>query len=371
MKVLHSALMSGDELGIMNQMAWEQEVAQSLGLKWDTRLYCPASSALSGPSLIKSHLSSNDEKSKILGKLIFWFKFRIEYYRWLAVQSENYDVILLRHSKYDPFRPGFIKKSGTPVFTVHHTLELAEIVQNGGLAAKLKAAVEGILGARSIGYSKGIIGVTREIVKYEINRIDNAKIPAYVYPNGIFLDNKSVSEVSDKRTSDVPELLFVASHFSSWHGLDRLLNTLDSTEREFILHVVGRVSDSDKLLALSDSRVVFHGLCAKEEIVRLSERAWVGLASFALDRNSMQEACTLKVRDYLSQGIPVYADYKDVFPDDFVGFRKGPPEICKILDYAIETRQLEKKVVAESAIPFISKKRLVGQLSNWLVNTLK
>ena len=104
MRVLHSALMIGDEPGVMNQMELEEKAAKLLGLKWHSRLYCPASSALLGPSLIKSSSSINENFFKKFNKVLFWLRFRLDYYKWLKAKSENYDVILLRHSKYDPFR---------------------------------------------------------------------------------------------------------------------------------------------------------------------------------------------------------------------------------------------------------------------------
>lgn len=370
MRVLHCAFMVGDEPGVMNQMAWEQKVANALGLEWDSRLYCPSSSAFSGPTLKKSHLSPSEGGSKLFGRLVFWFKFRKAYYGWLKDQAGKYDVILLRHSKYDPFRPGFIKSSMVPVFTVHHTLELAEIRQGNSWTEHPKAIVEKFLGALGISSAKGIIGVTQEIVEHQLSRVNNENIGSYVYPNGIVIDKEAISSISDNRSSSVPEILFVASNFSPWHGLDRLLSTLNTTNRKFVLHIVGRASDSQKTLALNDSRVVFHGLCTEKEISELSERSWVGLSSFALDRISMKDACTLKVREYLSSGLPVYAGYSDVFPDDFPGYRKGPPDICKILNFAQETRHLEKIAIAESAVPYISKKALVNRLEKWLKASL-
>jgi len=98
----------------------------------------------------------------------------------------------------------------------------------------------------------------------------------------------------------------------------------------------------------------------------LSERAWVGLSSFALERQSMRQACTLKVREYLSRGVPVYAGYDDVFPEGFSAYRKGPASISLILSYAREMRHMGKVDIARQAESFISKSRLVEGLSTWL-----
>lgn len=158
----------------------------------------------------------------------------------------------------------------------------------------------------------------------------------------------------------------MASHFSPWRGLDLLLQSLSANQEQFLLHLVGEVSDEDKLMAEKDQRVILHGLCGQERLSELSESAWVGLSSFALERKSMNEACTLKVREYLLQGVPVYAGYHEVFPNDFPAYRRGPAEITKILEYARETRSLEKSDIARRAEPFISKSYLVKGLGMWL-----
>ena len=371
MKILHSAFMSGDEPGILKQMDWEEEAAQALGLHWKSVLYVPATSKLSGSSLVKSHVSRSASGLKTSGKLGFWVGLRRAYYRWLHEQSKHYDAILLRHSMYDPFRPDFVMKCRVPVFSVHHTLEVPEIIGKKNWSTKLKKTGEAYWGARGIECSAGIIGVTNEIVEYEKKRINVSGKPSYVYPNGIFYNETEIRNIIDRRSLDVPEILFVASSFSPWHGLDRLLNSLTEADGEFILHLVGRVADKDKMIALNDSRLVLHGLCDQDKISELSERAWVGLSSFALERKTMRQACTLKVREYLSRGVPVYAGYDDVFPKGFSAYRKGPASISLILSYAREMRHMGKVDIARQAESFISKSRLVEGLSTWLDIHLK
>ena len=80
----------------------------------------------------------------------------------------------------------------------------------------------------------------------------------------------------------------------------------------------------------------------------------------------MKQACTLKVREYLLRGVPVYAGYDDVFPDGFRAYRKGPASISLILSYAREVRQLPRLDVVHEAEKFISKKILLEGLNRWL-----
>ncbi|MFX8895379.1 glycosyltransferase family 1 protein, partial [Acinetobacter baumannii] len=86
---------------------------------------------------------------------------------------------------------------------------------------------------------------------------------------------------------------------------------------DFILHIVGDVSVEDELLAKKDSRVILHGPLTNIEISQLMSKMWIGLASFGLFRKRMKEACTLKVREYLNYGLPIYSGHKDIFPEEF------------------------------------------------------
>lgn len=366
MKILHSAFVAGYEPGILRQMVLEEEAANAIGFEWRSFLFVPQTSNLSGASVIRSKVSSGVSGVRTLDSLMFWSAFRRDYYRWLLRESMNHDVILLRHSMYDPFRINYISKCRRPIFSVHHTKEVPELLCGKRLSGTLKAFAESFFGARSIKRSEGIIGATKEVVDYEVKRGYKRPEKTFVYPNGISYDERKRYTLEDKRSLAVPELLFVASHFSPWRGLDLLLQSLSANQEQFLLHLVGEVSDEDKLMAEKDQRVILHGLCGQERLSELSESAWVGLSSFALERKSMNEACTLKVREYLLQGVPVYAGYHEVFPNDFPAYRRGPAEITKILEYARETRSLEKSDIARRAEPFISKSYLVKGLGMWL-----
>ncbi|MDA8660018.1 glycosyltransferase [Luminiphilus sp.] len=371
MKILHSAFVSWDEPGILRQTQWEEEAAKALGLNWKSVLYVPLSSRLSGPSVVKSHVSLSARGLKLGSHLIYWVRLRRAYYRWLHEQSQDYDAILLRHSTHDPFRLGFLKKCRVPVFSVHHTLEVPEIHGTKSWSTEFKAVAEAYWGGRGIERATGVIGVTSEIVEYELNRTNASDKLAFVYPNGVYFNEAEIQNLRDRRSLSTPEILFVASSFSPWHGLDILLKSVSESDDEFVLHLVGKISNADKVAALKDSRIVLHGLCDQDKISDLSERAWVGLSSFALERKSMKQACTLKVREYLLRGVPVYAGYDDVFPEGFCGYRKGPASVSLILNYTREIRHISRLDVVREAEPFISKERLVEGLSNWLDEHLK
>jgi len=82
----------------------------------------------------------------------------------------------------------------------------------------------------------------------------------------------------------------------------------------------------------------------------------------------MEEACTLKVREYLAVGLPVFSGYTDVFPEEFRFYRKGSASIEEILAYAREVSTCDKEQVASDASKYISKKSILERFYHDLVD---
>lgn len=357
MKILHSAFLRCPSPGIINQMTCEQEAAHQLGLNWVVKVFCPLGTALDNKII---HFS----KSITLHTNIFqlardWFALRFEYYRWLRSFEGDVDAFLLRYATYDPFQAIFICLSKKPVFLVHHTLELAELVSSGRTIDKVKVVLEILFGKYSIRNSDAIVGVTREIIDYEKKRIGRPHKSSILYPNGIMCSGRTVA---DKRHS-APELLFVASFFETWHGLDLLLSSMQHNCDMFVLHLVGETSLADRILAEQDNRIILHGRKNIQEIREIAESCNLGLSSFALFRNNMKEACPLKVREYLMMGLPVYAGHKDIFPEGFEFYKNSELCIRDILRFASACRGATRDVVAGAARKYIDKVEIVRSLS--------
>ena len=358
MRVLHSAALLRPSQGMLNQMVWEQRAAKQSGIPWDTCMYCPE--GWQGPEevLVYSDFVKHGTDKAIFGKALDWLVLRYRYYQWLLALESQYDVFVLRYYVHDPFQLYFLKKVKKPVFFVHHTLEVPELAMPGKLLDKIRSILEKTIGANTLGYATGLVGVTREILDYEKCRakfkgVDQSGL---IYPNGI--DCSDIC-IEDRRGKTI-ELLFVSSFFSPWHGLDLLIETLKNSNENFVLHIVGDVSETDLEYLLSDSRVILHGKLNHDEITDLSAKCHCGLASFALYRNSMKEACTLKVREYLMLGLPVYSGYHDIFPDDFAYYKMGNADMNEILEYAGQVAGISKMEVSRAARKYIDKTVLLG-----------
>ncbi|MGM0914232.1 MAG: glycosyltransferase [Pseudomonadota bacterium] len=355
MRFLHAAALLRPPSGIINQMRWEHEAANELGIDWSVKLYCPQGWIEPEEFIEASPKVKAGDPAK--GKPTDWFRFRYGYYQWLMSQEDNYDAFVLRYYVHDPFQLLFARRCSKPVYFVHHTLEVPELRLPGTLPAKMRAKLDDLIAVPTLRAAAGIIGVTQEIVDYETARAGISNAKTFVYPNGIKFDE---DPVADKR-GKIPELLFVAGGFSPWHGLDLLLDSIEKSDAEFKLHLVGNVHEPDLSRAQKDSRIVVHGRLPSAEIRRIAETCWIGLSSFGLHRNNMKEACTLKVREYLMMGLPVYAGHHDVVDNENEFVFCGEANVSSILECAKKTLA-PRGAVVQSSEDNICKKRLLSML---------
>lgn len=361
LRVLHSAALLSPPSGILAQMDWEQDAANTLGLDWKVHMYCPIHSRNKAAVLHCDNAIDAQQLQSPMGKLLAWIKLRRNYHRWLLQQQDRFDIFLLRYYVHDPFQLAFVRRCKKPVYFVHHTLEVPELALPGGVSGLVRANLETLLGRPTLTKAAGLIGVTQEIVDYELARAGCPNKPTYVYPNGIVFKEL---QVEDRRSADVPELLFVAN-FAPWHGLDILLKNIAQSKEPFVLHLVGKIPD--ELMALTqDPRIKVHGHLNQQQIQQLSAQCWVGLSSFALFRKKMKQACPLKVREYLMLGLPVYGDYIDVFPPNAPYFEAAGKKIGEILKFARSVRAISKPDVAFSSEKYINKLSLLDALARKL-----
>ncbi|MGS2762732.1 glycosyltransferase [Sinomicrobium sp. M5D2P9] len=154
----------------------------------------------------------------------------------------------------------------------------------------------------------GIASVTYEIAKrYK-------KLPVEVFPNSI-----NISKYEECRAEEKEQrILFIGSPGMPWHGVDILID-LAAKMPEVQFDIIG-ISETEFSSGFSDN-VNFYGYLKKTEYLPLFKRATATIASLAFYRNKMEEACPLKVREYMACCKPVILPYKDTAFE-----RKGYPE---------------------------------------------
>jgi nucleoside-diphosphate-sugar epimerase/glycosyltransferase involved in cell wall biosynthesis len=347
LRVLHAAVSMNPSLGMVKQMEWEQQAATTLGLPWKAVLHTPL-------KIDSSIVHTWGELPSFL--FLRNFLLRKSFHQWMMQVEQDYDLIILRHSLQDMLEVQMASRLGHKLLTVHHSFEIPGLALNT-LSAKVKAILEKWVVKNILKRSIGIVAVTDEILS-NLRQCEASTLikPGFVYPNGVGLTDELLKD----QRSEVPELLLVPSYFSTWHELDLFIDAVKASNKKFIVHIVGALCSEDFSRYKLDDRFVLHGVLKTHQIRKLMSRSWCGLSYSASQRKGVTEACSLRVREYLSAGLAVYASHKDIgFPDTFDFFKTGPVVIDEILEFAQSVRSYSRQHVYEKAKPFISKTSLL------------
>ena len=347
-KILHMTGVRELGSGQRQQLLYESQAAKKLlDVQWDTIAY---------------HSGESIEffEKKIPG--MFDFLIIRNFYFWVMLlkHSKAYDVVLFRHINFDIFAlifAPFIKNK----LGVHHAKEVEELLLvRKGWKGKIASKVEKYVGKFAIKYSRGIVGVTKEIALYEKNRIRNINKPVYIYPNGIDFTQQQV--IDDKRIANENNIFFMCSYFSEWHGLDLLLQSLKNikVEQNFYIHLVGNLTHEQIKMIKENpykDNIIIYGNLNQKNYIEVAEKCDIGLASLALFRQNLKEASTLKVREMLAMGLPVYSTHKDASLYNDFRFFICKEEFCfrDVINFCNINKSISRNEVRETVRERIEK----------------
>jgi len=195
----------------------------------------------------------------------------------------------------------------------------------------------------------GIIAVTKEIAEHKT--IKKYKKRTTHIPNGINLSEYTV--IKDPNThSDRIGLFFMGSPNQPWHGVD-IIEKLSKQLPEYDFHIVGMGGNSTKNL-------FWHGYLQQEEYINVLRKCHICIGTLALHRNNLNEACPLKVREYLAYGFPTIIGYKDTsFPEplpDFLFYLD--PSLKNLTELIIFINKNKNRIVTHSEIDVISIEKI-------------
>jgi hypothetical protein len=140
--------------------------------------------------------------------------------------------------------------------------------------------------------------------------------PMKVIGNGIALDAFPVTP--PQKTDGPVRMVFIGSRDTPWHGMERIAE-LGTLFPDAIVDVIG----GDPVRATPNVR--FHGELPRERYETLLQTATTAIGTMGLFLKRMDEACPLKVREYLALGLPVMGGYRDTdIPDGADYFLKLP-----------------------------------------------
>lgn len=153
--------------------------------------------------------------------------------------------------------------------------------------------------------AKGMITVTRDL----IDKFDEFKCPKIAVANSIDLLNFDELPAPN---NERPRFVFIGTPNRAWHGVRKILDFAE-LRPEYDFDLIGPQSnDFNQPLT---SNVYAHGYLQVEEYLPIMKQADVAVGSLAFHMIPLEEACPLKVREYLAYGIPTILPYTDT---DFI-----------------------------------------------------
>lgn len=352
--------------GLLKQISYENQLASEMSdVSWQNFTFLDdvdgsgSAERLPGPC------------SGVLGRKLFaWL--------WLLRNASRFDLVIVRHMEFDPFAVLFAWFVPNRVL-VHHSKEVIELTLiRGDWRGKLASLLERFSGRVSVRTSRAIMGVTHELSEYQkkYRRLPD-DFPTFVFPNGVIVD--TIAPLADERASDRIEIVFMAGSFALWHGLDLLLEAFraylcdGNSSRAISLHLVGNVGDEylelvDEINALKAAgTVTLHGRLQEPEYRKIMARCCLGIGSLAMDRIDMVEGATLKVREMLAMGLPVYSGHVDTaLPVDFSYYLNGKCSFDELVEFADLHSASSRNEVRAAARPYIEKARLMKNVVEFL-----
>jgi glycosyltransferase involved in cell wall biosynthesis len=238
-----------------------------------------------------------------------------------SIDLSKYDLVILRYPLADRSYGEFIRKYR--VISEHHSDEVSELRSTVfgqsplylKLLALVRLALEVKYGHPYRERCSGIVAVTDELREKETRGI-GAKIPSLTIPNGI--DVEAVAKTGFRKLDGQEfNLVFVGSRSSPWHGLERVITSVSRYSGPYALrlHIVGETG-SLGIKGTEQRKLIYHGVKRGVELDEVFAKANMAVSTMGLYRIKMNEAASLKTREYTARGIPFILGYRDV---DLVG----------------------------------------------------
>ena len=276
--------------GITKKIFGQKKEWEKLGN--DVQIYCTLPKQ--GDSIL--------EAKQYISTTPFKLRFQLQEKLLSDLNAFSPDIVYFRYNTWSRTLSKIL--DSYKVITELNTYDLGEFWSMFKVEKTLKSFVRylgyKLLRDKVLSRVSGIVGVTKEIAYHPSNSKYNK--PTTFIPNGI---NLNAFKTLKKNTIDTSRigLFFIGSPGALWHGVD-IIKEMTEKLSEYDFHIVG-------MHGQNSSNLFWHGYLQKDEYIEVLKKCHICIGSLALYRNEMQEACTLKVREYLAYGYPIILGYED------------------------------------------------------------
>jgi len=272
-----------------------------------------------------------------------------------SIASKNYDYIILRYPGAD--------KTGVSFINEHKVILEAHGKVNNVLQAKLNSKtsifkkiirnirlyLENKYATKIFYNCNGFIAVSDEIREYYLNKTDS-KLPSIIVSNGCNVTQVKKTGFKNFNNKEL-DVVFVASRPETWHGLDRLIYSIEKYKKDtgsvnIRLHLVGSICKNDiKKYTTNLENIYFHGVKFGSEFDKIMRNMHIAICPLALYRKKLNETSAIKTCEYIARGIPFILSYKDTILQDIFDdykFYLTIPNDSSLIDFGVVTKFMNK-----------------------------
>ena len=116
--------------------------------------------------------------------------------------------------------------------------------------------------------------------------------------------------------------------------------------------------DQIKIINQTNKKIRFkvYGTLKQKEYWKIFCNCNIGIGSLAMYRNGLTDGCTLKVREMLAMGLPIFSGHKDTaLPDDFPYYFSEGGNIEDIIEFSRKVAKVTRKEVRDASFKYIEK----------------
>ncbi|MBA3044793.1 MAG: glycosyltransferase family 4 protein [Euryarchaeota archaeon] len=211
---------------------------------------------------------------------------------------------------------------------------------------------------RILKMAKGFVFVTHELA----DRFIEFGKQRTVVANGIPLNNFKVLPPTNNTT---PHLVFIGTKDAFWHGVEKIA-VMAKSFPDWKFDIIGFEGFDDG--SAIPPNVRFHGHISRDQYEKILPGYDVAIGTLSLYEKNMQEACPLKVREYLAYGLPVINGYKDSDFPNGAPFLLQLPNTLTNVEENLETlrefvqnwmgKRVERKYIEPIDVAMKEKERL-------------
>lgn len=226
-----------------------------------------------------------------------------------AVKAQRPNIVYHRYDLYMPALQSLFRTF--PLILEINTNDLREYCLTKGLRCWYNRFTRALL----LRGAAGLVFVTHELAGLPC--FARYRKPFVIIANGISLDDYPLLPPPN---NDEPRLIFLGTDGQPWHGVDKVIRMAKHFP-QWRFDIVGIRRER---LNQVPHNVSVHGPRDRLAYEPLLAQADVAIGTLALHRKGMNEACSLKIREYLAYGLPVIIGHKDT------DFPRGAPFILEL-----------------------------------------